>query len=76
MNPISSDIRGNSILELLLQDSSLSVQKLASILKISPRSVEKQLAKLKQDNKISRQGSKKYGTWQVNLKKCNGASHT
>ena len=66
---ISSDIRGNSIIDLLLQDNSLSAQKLASILQVSQRSIEKQLAKLKQDNKISRQGSKKYGNWLVNLEK-------
>lgn len=59
---ISSDIRHNQIIELLLQNNNLSAAKIAAILNISSRSVEKHLAKLKQDKIIIRQGSKKYGT--------------
>ena len=59
----------NKIIELLLKDNTLSAAKIATILNISSRGVEKQLARLKQDNVIIRQGSKKYGTWLVNTQK-------
>jgi ATP-dependent DNA helicase RecG len=68
-NDISSDIRSNQIVKLLLKDNTLSATKIAAILNISSRGVEKQLARLKQDNVIIRQGSKKYGTWLVNTDK-------
>lgn len=51
---ISSDIRHNQIIELLLQNNNLSAAKIAAILNISSKSVEKYLAKLKQDKIIIR----------------------
>ena len=68
---ISSDITQENILNLLRKDSSLSASKLSEILNLSTRAIEKQLAQLKQQQLITRTGSKRYGKWIVKAEKAN-----
>ena len=55
----------DKILELVQNDATLSAQKIAELLGISSRAVEKQLAALKEKGKLQRIGSKKGGYWKV-----------
>jgi len=54
------------ILELLAASPDMTIPQLAKELGLSTRAVEKQLAKLQQDNKLQRIGPAKGGHWQVN----------
>lgn len=53
------------ILELLGQDNRLTIAKLAKELGVSPETVKKNIAKLKQEGLISRIGPDKGGYWKV-----------
>jgi len=52
-------------LELIFQDERLSAAGIAEKNSISPRAVEKQLAKLKEIGVIERIGSDKMGCWRI-----------
>jgi ATP-dependent DNA helicase RecG len=54
------------ILELLAATPDMTIPQLAKELGLSTRAVEKQLAKLQQDNQLQRIGPAKGGHWQVN----------
>lgn len=53
------------ILALLKQDPSFTTRKLAETIGISPKAIEKQLAKLKAEGIIERDGPDKGGKWKV-----------
>lgn len=53
------------ILALLKQDPSFTTRKLAEAIGISPKAIEKQLAKLKAEGLIERDGPDKGGKWKV-----------
>ena len=53
------------ILGIIRNKSEISAQEIASIIAISPRAVEKNIAKLKQKGKLKRVGSDKGGYWEV-----------
>jgi len=55
----------DKIMELIKQDPKITIAKIAETLSISTRAVEKQLAKLKNENKLQRFGSARKGEWRV-----------
>ena len=62
----SSGKSSGKILELLAATPDMTIPQLAKELGLSTRAVEKQLAKLQQDNQLQRIGPAKGGHWQVN----------
>ncbi len=62
---IGSEKRSENILALLKQDSALSARKMAEILGLTSRAVEKQIARLQRDGRLRRIGSAKGGHWEV-----------
>jgi ATP-dependent DNA helicase RecG len=62
---ISSEKSSEKILELLKADPSLAARTLADALGVSPRAVEKQIAKLRAEGRIRRIGPDKGGHWEV-----------
>jgi ATP-dependent DNA helicase RecG len=62
----SSGKISGKISELLAATPDMTIPQLAKELGLSTRAVEKQLAKLQQDNKLQRIGPAKGGHWQVN----------
>lgn len=61
----SSGKTENLILGLLSARREMTIPDLAKTLGLSPRAVEKQIAKLRQDGRLRRVGSKKAGYWEV-----------
>lgn len=53
------------ILFLISVDATVTAKQMAAILGVSSRTIEKQLAKLKSDNRITRIGSDKTGSWKI-----------
>ena len=53
------------IIALLKQDPSFTTRKLAEAIGITPKAIEKQLAKLKAEGLIERDGPDKGGKWKV-----------
>ncbi|MCR5710579.1 MAG: winged helix-turn-helix transcriptional regulator [Bacteroidales bacterium] len=53
------------MLALLQQDPYLTTRKLAEAIGITPKAIEKQLAKLKAEGLIERDGPDKGGKWKV-----------
>jgi ATP-dependent DNA helicase RecG len=53
------------ILNLLKENPEMTIPELSKELNISSRAIEKQIAKLKKDNKIERKGSARSGSWVV-----------
>ena len=62
----SSGKSSGKILELLTATPDMTIPQLAKELGLSPRAVEKQVAKLQQDNQLQRIGPARGGHWQVN----------
>jgi len=62
---IGSEKSSEKILKAIKADKYISAKKLADILEISQRAVEKQIAKLKAGEKLKRIGSAKSGYWEV-----------
>ena len=61
----SSEKSSEKILALLLDQPSLSAKALAITLGLSPRGVEKLLAKLRHEGRLERVGAAKGGYWRV-----------
>lgn len=57
------------ILKLIQEDKYISSQKIAEIMGVSSRAVEKQIAKLKANGYLKRIGAPKGGHWEVNVHK-------
>ena len=53
------------ILEYLKNDPTATIKELAIFLNLTTRAIEKQIAKLKKDNKLIRVGSARKGYWDV-----------
>ena len=53
------------VLTLIYENNGITVNEIAKILKKNPRSIERAIQKLKQNNKIIRIGSDKTGSWQI-----------
>ena len=61
----SSQKSSQKILELINQNNKITIEELASSLKITDRGVKKNLAKLKKEGIIIRVGPDKGGYWEV-----------
>ena len=53
------------ILQLISQNQEITIPELARILKISERSVERNLSRLQKNQKLKRVGGAKGGKWQI-----------
>lgn len=62
----SSGKSSGKILKLLADTPDMTIPQLAKELGLSTRAVEKQIAKLQQDNQLKRIGPARGGHWQVN----------
>lgn len=60
-----SEIVSEKILELIKRDKNISSKKIAKILDIAPRSVERKIATLKAKGCLKRIGSPKTGYWEI-----------
>ncbi len=61
----SSQKSSQKILNLMQENNTITTEELAKILGISRRAVAKQIAKLKEQNKLKRIGAAKGGYWQI-----------
>lgn len=61
----SSVLTSDKILEAIKKNPKITANQLASMLSITQRAVEKQLASLKEQGRIERIGSKRAGHWEV-----------
>ena len=66
LESVSDEKGGEKILELLSGDGSLSAAALAARIGITPKAVEKHLARLKAEGRLRRVGPDKGGHWTVN----------
>jgi len=71
---IGSEKSSEKILSAIESDRNMSASKLAVILGISRRAIEKQIAKLKSEGKLKRVGSAKGGYWEIMAKKKTGVA--
>jgi len=55
----------DKILEYLMQNPKTTIKELAKSLNLTTRAIEKQLANLKKENKLTRVGSARKGYWKV-----------
>jgi predicted HTH transcriptional regulator len=61
-----NDIKGSvKILNLIKEDKHITIPEIARRIELSTRAVEKQIAKLKEQNKLKRIGPDKGGHWEV-----------
>jgi len=61
-----NDIKGSvKILNLIKEDEHITIPEIARRIELSTRAVEKQIAKLKEQNKLKRIGPDKGGHWEV-----------
>ena len=58
-------MKSEKILDVIRTDNSISAKRIAEKLGISPRAVEKQIANLKNDGKLKRNGPAKGGHWEI-----------
>ena len=61
----SSEKSSEKIFELIKENSQITISELADKLNISTRAIEKQINKLKKENKLKRSGGRKHGYWQI-----------
>jgi len=57
--------REQQIIELIKQDPKITLSKIASICNVSEKTIKRDIAKLKQEDKIKRVGSLKSGYWEI-----------
>lgn len=57
------------ILDLIKENNRITIPELADNIKISTRAIEKQIEKLKNENKLKRVGGRKHGHWEIIEKK-------
>jgi ATP-dependent DNA helicase RecG len=65
---INSEKGSKKIIELLLENSNLTIQDISRHLRISTRAVEKQIHTLKETGLLKRKGGRKTGWWEVKEK--------
>ena len=54
---------GKELLSLIEKNPEITIPALAEILNVTSRTVERQLNRLKKENKIAREGGRKEGKW-------------
>jgi Fic family protein len=57
----------DKILEILKQNPTMTIKELSTIFDLTPRAIEKQIAKLKNENRLQRVGSTRKGSWEIIL---------
>ena len=65
---VRKDVEGNrliTITELLLKDDKLTVKEISQILRISERTIYRDIQKLKKEERIKRMGGRKEGYWEI-----------
>ena len=65
MSEKSSEKSSEKILEIIAANPEISARQIAEMLNLSPRGVEKQVDKLKQQGRLKRIGPDKGGYWEV-----------
>jgi len=55
----------DKILEYIKQNPKITIKEMATLLNLTTRAIEKQIANLKSDNKIVRVGSARKGYWEI-----------
>ena len=60
---MNTEIRHNSILNIIRENGNISAIEISKILNVSARTIERDLKELKQENKIEYVGSRKSGKW-------------
>ena len=61
----SAQDRRQNILGLMIDDSKITIPQLSKKLNVSTKTIERDIEKLKEENKIYRQGKSRDGTWIV-----------
>lgn len=61
----SAQDRRQNILGLMIDDSKITIPQLSKKLNVSAKTIERDIEKLKEENKIYRQGNSRDGTWIV-----------
>ena len=61
----SAQDRRQKILGLMIDDSKITIPQLSKKLNVSTKTIERDIEKLKEENKIYRQGNSRDGTWIV-----------
>ena len=64
----SSEKTSERILSTIMADGMVTAEKIASIMELSSRTVESHIAKLKQEGKLKRVGTRKNGSWEILVK--------
>lgn len=62
---LSASERRNRIVEMMKEDSSITSKQLSNMLLVTSRTIDRDIDKLKKQNRIRRQGDDKYGQWIV-----------
>ena len=60
---MNTEIRHNSILNIIRENGNISAIEISKILNVSARTIERDLKELKEENKIEYVGSRKSGKW-------------
>ena len=55
----------HKVLELINENNQISAKQISAILKVTSRTVKRDIEKLKQQNKLKRIGGEKSGRWEV-----------
>jgi hypothetical protein len=61
----SAQDRRQNILGLMIDDSKITIPQLSKKINVSTKTIERDIEKLKEENKIYRQGNSRDGTWIV-----------
>jgi len=64
-NQKTSEKSSEKMIRLIKADTQITIKELAEQLKISTRAIEKNISKLKAENRIERIGSDKGGHWKI-----------
>jgi len=57
--------RLNKIIELVIENRDITIAELANMLKVSDKTIKRDIAKLKEQNRLTRVGSLKSGHWEI-----------
>jgi len=60
-----ADVRLGSILKLIAGNNQISAARIAKILKVANRTIQRDIEKLKADQKLRRVGGEKTGHWEI-----------
>ena len=57
--------RSEQILNLIKENNAITAEEMATIFKVTERTIDRDISALKKQNKIKRVGSKKAGHWEI-----------